>query len=72
MLRTLILAATLGLMGCASHSSSSDVNYVRADGQPANTDHLRMILAQCRGEGARGTLIDSCMARNGYLDERQP
>ena len=73
MLRTLILAATFGLMGCASHSSSSVyVNYVRADGQPANTDHLRMILAQCQGEGARGAPIDACMARNGYLDERQP
>ena len=73
MLRTLILAATFGLMGCASHSSSSAyVNYVRADGRPANTDHLRMILAQCQGEGARGAPIDACMARNGYLDERQP
>jgi hypothetical protein len=90
-MRILVLLLLLGLTGCASQSrSDAYVHYIRADGQPVDTGHVRMILAQCQGEGARGapatnvgyafsgwisrphtqgTLINACMARNGYLEQ---
>jgi hypothetical protein len=48
---TLFAVACL-LAGCAS----SPARFVRADGQPADDAKVQLVLAQCKGEGARALL----------------
>ena len=72
----------LVLSGCASHSSG----FTRTDGVPVDPLHEQATLAQCKGEAVSGTIdplqavaqarkestiIDACMARNGYIQAKQ-
>jgi hypothetical protein len=76
------MASALALGACASHSST----YTRTDGVPVDPLHQQATLAQCKGEAVSGTvdplqvaaqarkeatLIDACMARNGYIHAQQ-
>jgi len=85
--RAFLIATTLALSGCASHSSG----YARTDGVPVDPLHEQATLAQCKGEGATATVqvnpggpygvvererkeaavVDACMARNGYIQAKQ-
>lgn len=88
-MRWAIIAIVGTLAGCASQPAG----YIRADGRQDEAQ-LRLALAQCRAEGARGvvdyvtgegavpfivgsasrsskeqTIVNGCMARNGYLSQ---
>jgi len=79
-MRAFLIAMALALAGCASHSSG----YMRTDGVSVDPLHEQATLAQCKGEGVTGashdpndwgkterTLVDACMARNGYIQAQQ-
>jgi hypothetical protein len=79
--RAFLIAIAIALGGCASHSSA----YSRTDGVPVDPLHQQATLAQCKGEAAtavvqttggaygakEATLVDACMARNGYIQAQQ-
>ena len=79
-MRAFLIVMALALGGCSSHSSG----YARTDGVPVDPLHQQATLAQCKGEGVSGTvygavaqaqkestLVDACMARNGYIHAQQ-
>lgn len=72
------------LVGCAQLKQQ----YVRTDGSPVDNAQQQSVLAQCKGEAAVATanvtsgedpfhrrevtVINACMARNGYIIRSQP
>jgi len=63
--RTLAIAMALALGGCASKSSA----YTRTDGAPV--DPLPSPYGVVERARKEKTLIDACMARNGYIQAQQ-
>jgi hypothetical protein len=81
-MRAFLMAMALALGACASNNSE----YARTDGVPVDRMHEQAMLAQCKGEAVSGTvdplqvvaqarkeatIIDACMARNGYVHAQQ-
>jgi hypothetical protein len=58
---------------CEFERASRLTNYVRIDGAPADSAQDQATLAQCKDEAATSgptreiTVLDACMARNGYI-----